>query len=56
MGIAEVEDQPENGPRGLLGLALVEVTAMGSIQQSVCLLILAEQMSRDRIALQVLGG
>jgi len=48
MGIPEVEDQPENGPRCLLGSALVEVAGVGAIEKSIGLLVLAKQMCRDR--------
>ena len=56
MGIPEVKDQPENGPRRFLGSALVEIAGVGAIKKSIGLLIFPEQMGRDRIALQVLRG
>jgi hypothetical protein len=45
--------QPEHSARGLLGRALLDVTALCTIKQSDGLLIPTEQMGRNGVALEI---
>ena len=50
---AEMKYQPEHSARGLLGRALLEVTALCTIKQSDGLLIPTKQMGRNGVALEI---
>jgi hypothetical protein len=55
-GVAEVEDEPEDTARSLIGMTLRQIAAMRTVQQADRLLIVTEHMGRDSGTLEILGS